>query len=92
MGGGMNILKQAEQTVFQRQGTYDKPENNFKRICDLWNAYLDGKEQALPLTPKDVAMMMVLVKIGREVFKHKEDNLIDGCGYLQCAQLIEEDK
>lgn len=86
----MNILEEAQRVIFERQGSYDAPENNFRRIVTLWNAYLDGKQDKLPLTEKDVALMMVLMKIAREVYKHSEDNLVDGCGYLQCAQLIEE--
>jgi hypothetical protein len=88
----MNILEEASKVIFQRQGTYDSPENNFSRIADLWNAYLKGKTNPLPLTKKDVAMMMVLMKIGREVFQHKIDNLVDAAGYIQCAQIIEEEK
>lgn len=88
----MNILEEASKVIFQRQGTYDSPENNFGRIVDLWNAYLKGKKEPLPLTKKDVAMMMVLMKIGREVFQHKKDNLVDAAGYIQCAQIIEEEK
>ena len=86
-----NILKQAEETVFQRQGTYDKPENNFWRISTLWNAYDSIKPPGID-TPKDVAIKMVLLKIAREVYQHKDDNLVDAAGYLQCAQIIEEDK
>jgi hypothetical protein len=87
-----NILREAEEVIFQRQGSYDAPENNFRRIVKLWNAYLDGKAKPLPLDEKDVAMMMVLMKIGREVFKHKKDNLVDGVGYLQCAMIIEDSR
>jgi hypothetical protein len=85
----MNILKQAEETVFQRQGTYDKPENNFQRIADLWNAYLKAKPTKGDITPKDVALMMVLLKISRELYEHKIDNLVDAAGYIQCAEIVE---
>lgn len=86
-----NILKKAEQTVFQRQGTYDKPEDNFTRIADLWNAYIKGRPNKDPLTPKDVALMMVLLKISRELYQHKEDNLIDAAGYIQCAENVQKE-
>lgn len=87
-----NILREAEEVIFERQGSYDAPENNFRRIMGLWNAYLDGKSEPLPLNEKDVAMMMVLVKMGREVFQHKRDSLVDMCGYIQCAMIIEDSK
>lgn len=84
-----NILKLAEETIFQRQGSYDKPENNFIRIADFWNTYLKSRPEQTDLTPKDVALMMVLLKIARELYSHKTDNLVDGAGYLQCAEIVE---
>lgn len=88
----MNILKAAEEVVFQRQGTYDKPENNFVRIADFWNTYFKSKGSEFRVDAKDVAIMMVLLKVAREAFQHKTDNLIDGCGYLQCLEHIYEEE
>lgn len=37
------------------------------------------------LDPKDVAMLMALLKIARESNQDKQDNLIDAVGYLGLA-------
>lgn len=84
-----NILKLAEETIFQRQGTYDRPENNFVRIADFWNSYLRNRPEKTDLTPKDVALMMVLLKLAREIYSHKTDNLVDAAGYTQCAEIVQ---
>lgn len=86
----MNILDEVKTILYERQGTYDKPENNFKRIADLWNAYLDNKPEKGQLTPQDVAMLMVLMKIAREVYQHKHDNLADLIGYAVCLESMYE--
>jgi hypothetical protein len=57
-------------------------------IANLWNAYLAGrKEPATPLGADDVALMMVLFKIGRAISGDKPlfDTYADGCGYFSIA-------
>ena len=77
------ILKQAEKTVCtDREGQYGSPEDNFRRIADLWTTYCGGYS----FEPKDVAMMMSLLKIARiATGKHKDDNYIDLAGYAACG-------
>ena len=71
------ILDAAKKCVCgQREGDYGKPERNFQTIADFWNSYLDAAHPELNLkdvaecvevpaiiTPKDVAMMMALLKL-----------------------------
>lgn len=63
-----------------RQSAYGTPEENLGRIAGLWEAYLKT-----PVTPEDVAAMMVLVKISRMKGSYKRDNTVDGIGYLLLA-------
>lgn len=64
-----------------REGTYGKPENNFKLIADLWSVY-----KGETFTAEDVATMMILLKIARiSAGKYKSDNYIDIAGYAACA-------
>jgi len=79
------ILDMAETCVCgQREEDYGTPEDNFKVIADLWSCWLNEK-----ITPHDVAIMMTLLKIGRmKSGKIKDDNYVDGCGYLACAAEI----
>lgn len=80
------ILDAAAKCVLgDREQDYGSPENNFQKIADLWNAYCGAV-----FTPSDVAVMMTLVKIARISSGHaKEDNWVDGCGYLACGGEIE---
>jgi len=70
----------------ERQDQYGNPEDSFSMIADLWNSYLVKKDGELGiLYPKDVAIMMALLKIARETHQHKRDNLLDAIGYLALA-------
>lgn len=74
------IAKEAEKIVHGRSKSYGAPDENMKRTAALWSAYL-----GVSVTPADVAMCMVLVKVARESKTHKRDNLVDGIGYLIVA-------
>ena len=82
------ILDRAETCVNgDRQNDYGTPERNFETIADLWNAYI-GEERFLP---KDVAAMLILLKIARIASgKKKDDNWIDIAGYAACGGEIED--
>jgi len=61
----------------ERRDQYGDVEDSFELIADYWSTYLEAK-----IEPKDVAMMMVLLKIAREKNQHKHDNAVDALGYL----------
>lgn len=86
------VLDAATQAVMKdRNAEYAPPEQNFQRIADLWNTYLDGRTSAL--TPFDVAIMMVLVKVARTISSpHQIDHLVDGAGYFACAGDVMPDR
>jgi hypothetical protein len=98
----MNILDEVKSILYERQGTYDKPENNFERIANYWNSHTNNKpgmenvpdeiKKLFMDTPKDIAEKMVLMKLAREQFKHKKDGVLDMIGYCVClAQIYGED-
>lgn len=76
------ILETAIQTVCEdRQDQYGSPEDNFGKIAELWSIYL-----GIDIAPKDVAMMMILLKVARsQTGEFKLDNYIDIAGYAACA-------
>lgn len=80
------ILEQARKCVCgDREQDYGTPESNFSNIAKLWTAYKDVK-----FTPKDVAVMMALMKIARIKSNNpKEDNWVDAAGYIACGGEIE---
>lgn len=90
MGQPETILEEAARiTAGDRQRDYDHPYPNHQRIAKLWNAYIDcRKDPHGKFSPEDVATMMILLKIARNVFTPKRDNLIDICGYARCLEQI----
>ena len=81
------ILENAIQTVcHDRSDQYGEPENNFRRVADLWSAYLFP----LVLRPQDVANMMILFKIARAKVNNKSDTWIDIAGYAACGGEVAE--
>jgi hypothetical protein len=89
-GKAETVLEEAARlTSGDRQRDYDHPFRNHQRIARLWNAYLDcRKEPKGRIMPEDVATMMILLKIARNVFTPKRDNLVDVCGYARCLEQI----
>lgn len=75
-----------------RQEAYDHPARNFQRQADLWNAWFKARGYSVELNRHDVAMMMILTKMAREAYKHKEDNLVDCIGYILCLDKIIKDE
>jgi hypothetical protein len=77
----MTPWEEAERIVNgARSKQYGSPERNFDKIASLWGAYL-GRN----LDAADVARMMVLFKIARDLGpKPVRDNLVDAHGYLMC--------
>lgn len=76
------VLENAKNCVCgQREQDYGTPEDNFKRIGNLWSAYT-----GIDISSKDVAIMMILMKTARAHGEHcTEDTLIDIAGYAACA-------
>ena len=76
----MTWLEQVEElTHSDRQRDYGVPLKNFARIAARWSVYLN-----LVITPLDVAIMMVDLKIARQQQTYKEDNFLDIMGYISC--------
>lgn len=82
-----NSAERALEVTQERMKTYGHPANVHDKVAKLWSAYLDLE---LPLAAEDVAMMMVLFKLGREMSQHNEDNLTDMVGYILAFERIIE--
>lgn len=72
-----------------RAEQYGDLEDNFETISRFWNGYLSSVmmlRNAHPLTPVDVANMMVLLKVARSSSNPAHgDNYVDIAGYAACA-------
>lgn len=62
----------------EREQDYGTPEDSFGLIGQLWTSYMGTL-----FTSKDVAMMMALLKVARQI--NKADSFIDLAGYAACA-------
>lgn len=85
-----DILHAAEKCVCgQRETDYGTPEDNFKAIAELWEAYLNKactRGVNVRVEAKDVAVMMALLKIARiAAGGEKADSWIDLAGYAACG-------
>ena len=56
---------------------------NHARIAALWTTYVRSKPD--DLTPVDVAMMLVLMKVARSIETPKDDSFVDIAGYAALA-------
>lgn len=84
----MNILQEAESLVYgDREKDYGSPLKDFKRIAQIWGAILDCE-----VSPEQVGLCMVGVKISRQCNKSKRDNLVDGAGYFATIEKLENDR
>jgi hypothetical protein len=83
-----SILDEAKRIVHGDRGeNYGHPFEDFSRTAQIWSAILGTK-----VTPEDVALCMVGLKISREVNRPKRDNIVDGAGYFETLQMVKEER
>jgi hypothetical protein len=81
-----NILQEADKiTGGERHDSYGHPRLDFSRTSQLWSAFL-----GIEITPEQVPLMMILLKVSREANKHKRDNLTDIAGYARTREMLDE--
>ena len=79
------ILDRAAVIVGGKDGQHGNAENNFDKIARLWYAY-----KGVPFSAKDVAVMMILLKVARIASGHQcDDNFVDISGYAACGGELE---
>jgi len=74
-----------------RQQDYGSPKKNLTEIGASWEWYLKTNSGIdISISARDVAHMMILMKIARNVHKPKRDNWVDMAGYSQCGGKIDD--
>lgn len=86
------LTRAAEIVNGEREQQYGKPEDNFAQIAAHWTQHVLGRYGVrIPFDGKDVAAMMIAVKLARiSTGAGKGDNWIDIAGYAACGGELEE--
>ena len=84
------LLVEAEAIVTgPRADAYGDATINHIRIANLWSGWLHNRNWATnTITPYDVSMMMLLVKVARCQQKPSHDNHVDIAGYAAVLEDI----
>lgn len=82
-----DVLDEAKSLITgDRNVTYGSPTENFHNIAEFWTTRLSHKlKEGESISGFDVADLMALLKIARNVVSPKRDNAVDGAGYLACG-------
>ena len=93
------ILSEIKKIICNdRNEQYGEPEDSFEKIADYWTTYIKhnciAPDVDCDLDARDVAIMMVLFKLGRMETSYfaSYDSFIDAIGYMTCATDIEYPK
>jgi hypothetical protein len=83
-----SILEEAKRIVHGERGeNYGHPFEDFSRTAKIWSAIMD-----VEVTPEQVALCMIGVKISREVNRPKRDNIVDGAGYFETLDMVKRER
>ena len=82
------ILEEAKRIVHGDRGeNYGHPFEDFSRTAKIWSAILE-----IEVTPEQVALCMVGLKISREINRPKRDNIVDGAGYFETLDMVKQER
>jgi hypothetical protein len=82
--GETTILKEADEIITgPRAEAYGSATDNGKRTALIWEAIL-----GFPVTPEQVMLCLLGLKIAREVHKPGRDNRVDMAGYAGVIDMV----
>jgi len=89
-----SLLDEANRiTTSDRQDDYGHPSQDFARTALLWTGILAGRlREGQFVSPMDVPLCMIAVKLARQAHRHKRDNLVDIAGYARTAAMVAGDE
>lgn len=83
------VAQEADRIIHgARNGTYGHPLDDMGRTAKMWAVILGIDE----VTPEQVALCMMALKISRQVNRHHRDNLVDACGYAGTIEMMHEER
>lgn len=78
-----SILLEALEGVSNHEDDYGDPSDTFADIASGWSVILGQ-----PVSAHEVGLMMIWLKIAREMGHSKRDNLVDIAGYAECLSRL----
>jgi hypothetical protein len=80
----LTILEEAQNAVYgDRQADYGTVTENFNTIASFWSTILKQE-----VTAEQVGLCMITVKVAREMYKPKRDNIVDIAGYAATLEKL----
>lgn len=78
------ILQEAQGLIYgDRQKSYGNSRDRFTKIAKGWEQIFSCQ-----ISPEQVALAMVWLKVCRELNKTSRDNIVDIAGYAGCIEKI----
>ena len=83
----MSVLDEAAEIITgPRREVYGPVDRSFGTVASAWGSIL-----GIEVTPRDVALCMIALKVMRDAHKPGRDNLVDICGYAALADMLGEE-
>lgn len=83
-----SILQEADKIINgERRKDYGSPLESFTKIAALWSPVL-----GIEVTPDQVALCMIGLKIARATNGMQRDSLVDIAGYAGCIELMQNER
>jgi hypothetical protein len=83
-----SMLKEADDIIHgERRNDYGSPLESFTRIAKLWSVVL-----GVDITPEQVSLCMIQLKVARAMNGMQRDSLVDIAGYVGCIELIQDER
>jgi hypothetical protein len=81
----MNILEEANEIVFKRSEEKERQYGPFSKGMER-AAVIASASTGKDISAKDMYLILVSLKLSRESFNHKKDNILDAISYLAAYQ------
>ncbi len=85
----MNILKIANEIVNERSEEKERQYGPFIECMDK-TARIASEMSSKEITTEDVYNVMIALKLARQSYAHKEDNLLDAVAYMGSLNNLKE--
>lgn len=84
----ISYIEKAKKIIHgERNESYGPMKEGFNKTAIMWSVILNQN-----ITAEQVCLCMMALKLSRQAYKAKDDNLIDIIGYAEIVGLIKEEK